>query len=150
MAAARAEYDYIKQLTEVGKGSNAKITEILTERLRALAPYFQGLPKKPLGRDDLSRVEKDNQEMLKNIGLIYALSFPDFVSELVDYNLNAEEIGLCALYASGFVAKEVSDLIETSSIYHINSNIRKKLADVLDNHTLPMWIRNRFLGTVNQ
>ena len=79
--------------------------------------------------------------MLRNIGIVFSLSYPSFVSVLVQHGLNSEEIGLCALYASGFISKELSSVLESGSIYHINRSIREKLSDNLKGRTLPAWIR---------
>ena len=78
------------------------------------------------------------------------MSFPNFVSSLAKQNLNAEEIGLCSLYASGFISKELSGILDGGSIYQINCNIRTKLGGRLDGHTLPVWIRELFQKTNNE
>ena len=141
---ARREYDFIQHLVEQGPGNPSDIQSILSTRLAALSPYFRGVHTKQLGRRDLAHLKHDNREMLRNIGLLYSLSFPGFVGILVDKGLNAEEIGLCSLYASGFVTKELSGIIDSGSIYHINSSIRAKLGNALDGRTLPAWLRNQF------
>ncbi len=88
----------------------------------------------------------NNQDFLKNIGLIYALSYPSFVSGLVKYRLTPEEIGLCSLYASGYISKEIQDVV-SSSIYRTNTSIRNKLKDTLGKNTLPFWLRVFFKST---
>ncbi|MBO4455731.1 MAG: hypothetical protein J5759_04725 [Bacteroidales bacterium] len=141
---ARREYNFIQHLVEQGPGNPSDIQSILSTRLAALTPYFRGVHTKQLGRQDLAHLKHDNREMLRNIGLLYSLSFPGFIGVLVNKGLNAEEIGLCSLYASGFVTKELSGIIDSGSIYHINSSIRAKLGNALDGRTLPAWLREMF------
>jgi tetratricopeptide (TPR) repeat protein len=141
---ARRDYDFLHQVAGQSVGTPSEIQTILSSRLAALAPYFQGVHTKQLGRQDIARLKHDNQEMLRSIGLLYSLSFPEFVAALVGKGLNAEEIGLCSLYASGFVTKELSSIIDSGSIYHINSSIRAKLGDEVGGRTLPAWLRDLF------
>ncbi|MBO4476135.1 MAG: hypothetical protein J5737_05405 [Bacteroidales bacterium] len=138
---ARGEYSIIREAIANSGESNQDIRQLLRDRQQALIPFFQDTPAKTIGRNDLSRIKSDNKEMLRNIGIVFSLSYPSFVSVLVQHGLNSEEIGLCALYASGFISKELSSVLESGSIYHINRSIREKLSDNLKGRTLPAWIR---------
>lgn len=140
----KGEYAFIREsFNNCGDCFDA-VKDQLNIRLLALAPYFQNVPAKPIQRTVLNKLKHDNDEMLRNIGLLYSLSFPDFVAKLAAYGLNSEEIGLCSLYASGFVSKELTDMIDSGSIYLINSNIRTKLGDAVGGRTLPAWLRDLF------
>lgn len=141
---ATAEYSFLKRIVANADDSEQDIKTALETRLLALTPYFQERKTPQLGRDDIKKLKRDNKEMLRNIGLLYSLSFPSFVSALLQYGLSSEEIGLCSLYASGFLSKEVSSIIDSGSIYHINSSIRAKLGDVVDARALPSWLRDLF------
>ena len=138
------EYAVIQEALKNCGDESGDIKSQLNLRLQALAPYFQKVPSKQIDRKVLRNLTRDNHEMLRNIGLLYSLSFPKFVSGLVKSGLSAEEIGLCSLYASGFVTKELSDMIDSGSIYQINCSIREKLGNVLDGRTLPAWLRDSF------
>ena len=141
---ARNEFSFIKSTFFNTSDTSDDIKTILQKRIQALSPYFQGSPSKPLGRKELVKLKRDNHEMLRSVGLVYSLSFPDFVSSLVKYNLSSEEIGLCSLYASGYITKELTDMVDSGSIYHINSSIRAKLGDEVGGRTLPAWLRDLF------
>ena len=141
---ATADYSLLKRIVASADDSKQDIKNALETRIRALTPYFQERKTPRLGRDDIKKLKRDNKEMLRNIGLLYSLSFPEFVSALLQYGLSSEEIGLCSLYASGFLSKEVSSIIDSGSIYHINRSIRTKLGDVVDARALPSWLRDLF------
>ena len=140
----QGEYAIIQEALKNCGDESGDIKSQLNLRLQALAPYFQNVPSRQIDRKVLRNLTRDNHEMLRNIGLLYSLSFPKFVSGLVKSGLSAEEIGLCSLYASGFVTKELSDMIDSGSIYQINCSIREKLGNVLDGRTLPAWLRDSF------
>ena len=140
----KGEYAFIRESFNNCGEDFSDVKDQLSIRLQALAPYFQNVPTKPLQRSVLHNLKRDNQEMLRNIGLLYSLSFPDFVAKLVERGLNSEEVGLCSLYASGFVSKELTDIIDSGSVYLINGNIRTKLGDTIDGRTLPAWLRDLF------
>ncbi len=140
----QGEYAVIQEALKNCGDESGDIKSQLNLRLQALAPYFQNVPARQIDRKVLRNLTRDNHEMLRNIGLLYSLSFPKFVSGLVKSGLSAEEVGLCSLYASGFVTKELSDMIDSGSIYQINCSIREKLGNVLDGRTLPAWLRDSF------
>ena len=141
---ATADYSLLKRIVASADDSKQDIKNALETRILALTPYFQERKTPRLGRDDIKKLKRDNKEMLRNIGLLYSLSFPEYVSALLQYGLSSEEIGLCSLYASGFLSKEVSSIIDSGSIYHINRSIRTKLGDVVDARALPSWLRDLF------
>ena len=140
---AQGEYSFIRSAFN-SDGSAAGIKALLGERLKALIPYFQGMPTRQLDRQMIRRIKTDNHEFLTNIGLLFAVSYPSFVSALASHGLNAEEIGLCSMYASGFISKELSGILDGGSIYQINCSIRTKLAGEIEGRTLPVWIRELF------
>lgn len=142
---AREEYLFMqKAFSSSGEKESNDIRQQLRNRVLVLTPYFQEPPLKPIGRNELRALRRDNNEMLRNIGFIYSLSYPDYVARLVRYGLNAEEIGLCSLYASGFITKELFDIIERSRINEINSRIRMKIGKDVSGHTLPAFLRTLF------
>ena len=141
---AMAEYSFLKRIVASADNSKQDIKIALETRIHALSPYFREQRTPRLGRDDIKKLQRDNKEMLRNIGLLYSLSFPGFVYALLQYGLSSEEVGLCSLYTAGFLSKEVSSIIDSGSIYHINSSIRAKLGDVVDARALPSWLRDLF------
>lgn len=146
---ARSDYEFIRQMVDRGSGSDSTIKDACVKRLTALSPFFQQRPMKHFKRNDLAKLQRDNVEMLRNIGFLYSISFPAFISSLAECGLNSEEIGLCALYASGFAAKEVSDVIASGSIYQINGVIRQKVSSILNGQNLPSGLRYYFEQTKN-
>ncbi len=140
----RGEYAVIQEAVKNCGDESGDIKSQLNMRLQALAPYFQKVPTRQVNRRVLHNLTRDNQEMLRNVGLLYSLSFPKFIARLVESGLTAEEIGLCSLFASGFVTKELTDMIDSGSIYQINCSIREKLGNALDGRTLPAWLRDLF------
>lgn len=144
----RGEYDFIRESFKNCAEDHSEIRNQLNVRIQALHPYFQNVPSKKVPKNILQRLKHDNQEMLRNICLLYSLSFPAFVAKLVKYGLNSEEIGLCSLYASGFVSKELAKTIDSGSIYIINCDIRAKLGDSVGGRTLPAWLRDLFQESI--
>ena len=141
---AKEESGFLSALIQQNGAMAEDIKTLIQNRIKALTPYIQKIPSKQFGREDLKRLQYDNIEMLRNVGLLYSLSFPGFVSELVGYGLTAEEVGICSLYASGFISKDISDIIGRGGIYHINCNVRAKIGVHIGNRTLPVWLRERF------
>ena len=142
---ARAEYSFI---SEIVKGnSSMAFRDTLNGRLDALRPYLYSdriTPSTFRARKDIDSIDVGRKEMLKSIGMIYALSYPVFTSRLVNYGLSAEEVGLCALYVCGFSSKEMKDYLHTGSILHINGSIRKKIGESVDGMKLNTWLNKLF------
>lgn len=145
----KKEYFYIKTLVNEGRSDDKDTNDALQSRLTALRPYLGDEDYAPyvLGRKDIARLESGRKDFLKSIGLLYALSYPGFVSELVHFKLTAEEIGLCALYAMGYESDDVSKDLDSGSIYHMNSSIRLKLKSVIGRRLLPSWLKELFKKT---
>lgn len=126
--------------------TNEELMRILGLRIKALSAFFQ----KPIP-DSLSKVAQqiDNLKENKNsivdsIGLLYAVNYPDFVSELRRHNLTSAEIGYCCLYILGLNIPEAGKVIgKVSSIYNVNSSIRKKLD--ISGSNLDKWLQKRFV-----
>lgn len=79
--------------------------------------------------------------------MIYALTYPHFVQELTRFSLSPEEIGMCALYLSGYSSKELSDLLARGDIYHLNSGIRSKIGEPVASTKLHIWLKTLFEQT---
>lgn len=140
-----AEYSFFNEL--YGESDvPGDIKRLIQDQLKALSPYIIRVPNNRISRKEINALRINNQDFLKSIGLIYALSYPSFVSGLVKYRLTPEEIGLCSLYASGYISKEIQDVV-SSSIYRTNTSIRNKLKDTLGKNTLPFWLREFFKST---
>jgi tetratricopeptide (TPR) repeat protein len=126
---AKSEYDFLKSIAAVGEKYPEDLRQAISERLQALRPYI--IPGKHFFSAERNSILKETndkrQEMLGNIGLIYALTFPGFVSKLNGYHLNAQEIGLCCMYLSGYSAKELSGMKNSNLAYQENTIIRQKL-----------------------
>lgn len=143
LKSAKEEYELIVKLTENEDGA---LKDILNEKFRALQPYIvknNVLPVIP-GRKGLEKMEENKKALLRSIGLIYALTYPKFVSILVERNLTPEEIGLCSVYVSGSSSKELASLLKRSDIYHINSNIRAKIGEEIASTNIHSWLKKQF------
>ena len=144
---ARAEYGFIKTLVEGGGAETNSLREELSVRMNALRPYLYNdkyYPSLFSPRKDIEHINKARKEMLKSVGMIYALSYPVFTEKLVGHGLSAEEVGLCALYVAGYSSKEMNDFLHTGSILHINGNIRKKIGSPVEGLKLHTWLNQLF------
>ena len=140
---AKEEYDFIAKLTQSEDGA---LKEVLSDRLYALEPYITKKKIMPVqsGRKGLEKIDEDRKAMLRSVGMIYALTYPKFVSELVRHKLSPEEVGMCSMYVSGYSSKELSDLLNRGDIYHLNSSIRAKIGDELSSARLHSWLKEMF------
>ena len=140
---AKEEYDFIAKLTQSEDGA---LKEVLSDRLYALEPYITKKRIMPVqaGRKGLEKMDEDRKAMLRSVGMIYALTYPKFVSELVRHKLSPEEVGMCSMYVSGYSSKELSDLLNRGDIYHLNSSIRAKIGDELSSARLHSWLKETF------
>jgi hypothetical protein len=143
LKSAKEEYDLIVKLTENEDGS---LKDILSERLHALRPYIVKKNVLPVmtGRKGLEKMKENRKALLRSIGMIYALTFPKFVSALVERNLTPEEIGLCSVYVSGSSSKELASLLQRKDIYHINSSIRAKIGEEIASNSIHSWLKKQF------
>lgn len=145
---ARNEYSFIMTLASQGE-STEEVKGILQKRIQALRPYITKrriMPVEP-GRKGLEKLDEDRKDMLRSIGMIYALTYPHFVQELTRFSLSPEEIGMCALYLSGYSSKELSDLLARGDIYHLNSGIRAKIGEPVASTKLHIWLKTLFEQT---
>ena len=132
------------QVTETSQ-TDQELMRILGYRIKSLSAFLQ----KPVP-DSLSNVASQINDLKKNknfivdsIGLLYAVKYPDFVSELRSYDLTSAEIGYCCLYLLGLNIPEAGEVIgKVSSIYNVNSSIRKKLG--ISGTNLDKWLVKRF------
>ena len=140
---AKEEYDFIAKLTESEDGA---MKEVLSDRLYALEPYITKKKIMPVqsGRKGLEKMDEDRKAMLRSVGMIYALTYPKFVSELVRHKLSPEEVGMCSMYVSGYSSKELSDLLDRGDIYHLNSSIRAKIGEEISSSRLHSWLKETF------
>ena len=138
-------YQYLSnQVTETSQ-TDQELMRILGYRIKSLSAFLQ----KPVP-DSLSNVASQINDLKKNknfivdsIGLLYAVKHPDFVSELRSYDLTSAEIGYCCLYLLGLNIPEAGEVIgKVSSIYNVNSSIRKKLG--ISGTNLDKWLVKRF------
>lgn len=144
---ARAEYGFIKNLVDEGGTETNTLREALSVRMNALRPYLYNdkyYPSLFSPRKDIEHINEARKELLKSVGMIYALSYPVFTEKLVGYGLSAEEVGLCALYVAGYSSKEMNDFLHTGSILHINGNIRKKIGSPVEGLKLHTWLNQLF------
>ena len=140
---AQEEYDLITEMVQTG---DENLKAVLEERLQALRPYITSKRIMPVipGRKGLEKMDEDRKNMLRSIGMIYAMTYPKFVSVLAGHKLTPEEIGMCSLYVSGYSSKELADLLNRGDIYHLNSSIRAKIGDELSSSRLHSWLKETF------
>lgn len=148
----KAEYETLKHIEKNIKqdaGHKLEIVEILNIRMHSLSSFL----KRPIP-DSLSKASNQIKALKSgkyyitdNIGLLYALNYPEFVYELKKYDLTASEIGVCCLYTLNLSPEEMGDLIGKSGIYNINSGIRKKLNLTGKDGKLNRWLITLFEKT---
>lgn len=148
---AKAEYAFINHLMEDSDKGMKALRDTLGGRMNALRPYLYNdsvTPSVFSPRKDLEHIDEGRKEMLRSIGMVYALSYPTFTETLVSYGLSSEEVGLCALYVAGYSTKEMNDYLHSGSILHINGNIRRKIGEPLEGLKLHTWLKQLFLDTL--
>ncbi len=138
-------YHYLSsQMTEQSY-TDYELRIVLGQRIKSLSAFLQNpipdsLSKVAAQIDDL---KKNKNYIVDSIGLLYAVTYPDFVSELRSHDLTSSEIGYCCLYVLGLNIPEAGEVIgKVSSIYNVNSSIRKKLG--ISGMNLDKWLAKRF------
>lgn len=147
---AKAEYAFINHLMEDSDKGMKALRDTLGGRMNALRPYLYNdsvTPSVFSPRKDLEHIDEGRKEMLRSIGMVYALSYPAFTETLVSYGLSSEEVGLCALYVAGYSTKEMNDYLHSGSILHINGNIRRKIGEPVEGLKLHTWLKQTFMQT---
>lgn len=147
---AKAEYAFINHLMEDSDKGMKALRDTLGGRMNALRPYLYSdsvTPSVFSPRKDLEHIDEGRKEMLRSIGMVYALSYPTFTETLVSYGLSSEEVGLCALYVAGYSTKEMNDYLHSGSILHINGNIRRKIGEPVEGLKLHTWLKQTFMQT---
>ena len=93
----------------------------------------------------LDSLKQNKNYIVDNIGMLYAVKYPKFIGELRNHGLSPSEIGYCCLYLLGLNISEAGVVIgKASSIYNINSAIRKKLEISTNSTNLDKWLAKRF------
>lgn len=147
IADAHAEYDFIKGM--LNNKNDGDFDNLLFARLRALKPFLEssGIGRRRPNNKELAKLVEDRKKMLESIGLMCSLTHPSFASVLARRQLTAEEIGICSLYITDYRPKELPDILGRRSIYQKNSEIREKLADLVKDTTLPVWLKHLYKQT---
>lgn len=142
---AKAEYGFLKEVANAGHDFPEEIQKTVNERIIALKTFIQAKRPIPIveGRK-LMEMNDKRKDMLSGIGLIYAATFPIFVSKLTKYGLTADEIGLCVMYLSGYSAKELNYYKNTYLAYQANTVIRQKIGLDPNSIKLTTWLKNLF------
>lgn len=138
-------YQYLSNQIKETSYTDQELMRVLGYRIKSLSAFLQ----KPIP-DSLSKVASQIDDLKKNkncivdsIGLLYAVTYPDFVSELRARNLTSSEIGYCCLYLLGLNIPEAGEVIgKVSSVYNVNSSIRKKLG--ISGMNLDKWLTKCF------
>lgn len=138
-------YQYLSAQVPENTDTDYELRMVLGQRIKSLSAFLQN----PIP-DSLSKVaaQIDNLKKNKNyivdcIGILYAVKYPDFISELRAHDLTSAEIGYCCLYVLGLNIPEAGEVIgKVSSIYNVNSSIRKKLG--ISGMNLDKWLAKRF------
>ena len=138
-------YKYLSGQISKQSHTDQELMKVLGQRIKSLAAFLQ----QPIP-DSLSKVASQIDDLKKNknyivdsIGLLYAVTYPDFISDLRAYGLTSSEIGYCCLYLLGLNIPEAGEVIgKVSSVYNVNSSIRKKIG--ITGTNLDKWLINRF------
>ena len=140
-----SSYQYLSHQIISDSQTDQELMRILGYRIKSLSAFLQ----KPIP-DSLSKVASQIEDLKRNrnyivdsIGLLYAVSCPAFVSELRAHDLTSSEIGYCCLYLLGLNIPEAGEVIgKVSSIYNVNSAIRKKIG--ISGVNLDKWLIKRY------
>ena len=138
-------YHYLSSQMTAQSYTDHELRVVLGQRIKSLSAFLQNpipdsLSKVAAQIDDL---KKNKNYIVDSIGLLYAVTYPDFVSELRSHDLTSSEIGYCCLYVLGLNIPEAGEVIgKVSSIYNVNSSIRKKLC--ISGMNLDKWLAKRF------
>ena len=143
---AKMEFDFIKKIMNSCASDNTSVESVLEYRLRSLQPYllYDG------HSIQLNKLSQNAEHLLESVGLMCALTHYRFVEALVQYDLTASEIGLCAMYLADYQPKQLTNVIGKSSLYHRNVTIRRKLPDSIKGTTLSSWLDKLFQETEQQ
>ena len=116
-------YKYLTEQSGREVDTSSEVLMILGYRMRSLAAFLQ----KPIP-DSLSKVTAQIDNLKKNrnfivdsIGILYAVNYPDFISELRGYGLTSAEIGYCCLFLLGLNMPEAVRLLEKLRVYIIST-----------------------------
>ena len=138
-------YHYLSsQITEQSY-TDYELRMVLGQRIKSLSAFLQSPIPDSLSKvaAQIDNLKKNKNYIVDSIGLLYAVTFPDFVSELRSHDLTSAEIGYCCLYVLGLNIPEAGEVIgKVSSIYNVNSSIRKKLG--ISGMNLDKWLAKRF------
>ena len=138
-------YHYLSSQMTAQSYTDYELRMVLGQRIKSLSAFLQNpipdsLSKVAAQIDDL---KKNKNYIVDSIGLLYAVTYPEFVSELRSHDLTSSEIGYCCLYVLGLNIPEAGEVIgRVSSIYNVNSSIRKKLG--ISGMNLDKWLAKRF------
>ena len=140
-----ATYQYLSNQMTAASYTDQELMRVLGHRIKSLSAFLQ----KPIP-DSLSKVASQIDDLKKNknyivdsIGLLYAVTYPDFVNELRAHDLTSSEIGFCCLYLLGLNIPEAGEVIgKVSSVYNVNSSIRKKLG--ISGMNIDKWLTKCF------
>lgn len=140
-------YHYLYEQTGLTEDTGREVLSILGHRIKSLSAFLQ----KPIP-DSLSKVAAQIDQLKGNrnyivdsIGILYAVNYPDFISELRKSGLTSSEIGYCCLLLLGLNIPEAGKVIgRESSIYNVSSSIRKKINLSTCSSNLDKWLVRKF------
>lgn len=148
----KQEYSVLVQLRdsmEATLGAQSidyEMLKVFGHRIEALSAFFKNpvpdsLSKATCRVEDL---KKGRNHIIESIGILCAMNYPAFITELSSHDLTSAEIGYCCLYLLGVNIPEAGEVVgRVSSIYNINAGIHKKLG--IGRVRLDRWIQNLFL-----
>lgn len=140
-------YQYLNEQSERKSDTESEMLKILGYRIGSLAAFLQQPTPDSLSKVavQIDNLKKNRNYIVDSIGILYAVNYPEFISELRGYGLTSSEIGYCCLFLIGLNMPEAGKVIgKPSSIYNINSAIRKKMNLPTSSTNLDKWLLNRF------
>lgn len=140
-------YEYLNEQITVSESEKDEILTILGHRIKSLSAFLQRPTPDSLSKVavQIDNLKKNKNYIVDSIGILYAVNYPEFISELRQFSLTSSEIGYCCLFIMGLSMPEAGEVIgKSSSIYNINSAIRKKLNLPTSSTNLDKWLLKRF------
>ena len=89
----------------------------------------------------IREIKENTEEFMNSNRLAFQASHPRFIKYFEDRGLTVPEINYVCLYALGLKGKEISEYIQLKRLYHVSSDIRKKLGMEEHETNIGLFIR---------
>ena len=128
----QSDKETFRNLSDINSVKADNLRDVLRGRLKLLNEIFTNDYVKfnsslTQSHASIEKIMKDKNRFLHDMKEAIALSYPELYAHLLSCGIEGQEMDVVCLHIIGLTGKEVGRFIETSRLYHINSNIRQKL-----------------------